>query len=415
MTNALLERAQQLIALERYKEAEKELRAVLSQDPTDTRALALISICFAEQNRLDEAMKAIHNGISIAPDNDYFLYLQSLYYYKDTKMKDAEKSIRNAISFNPRNADYFGLLAAIKLQQKEWQQALDNANEGLAIDPDNIQCLNARSTALFKLDKKEDAYATIREALNQDPENDYTHANLGWGLLEKGDHKKALEHFREALKVNPNSDYAKSGLVQALKARYWFYRIFLKYAFWIANLGGKAQWAILLGLYFGIKYLGRIADGNPELAVFLNPVIYCYTAFALSTWIITPLSNLFLRLNIYGRYALTKEETTASNFVGVALLIGLAGFGIYLFHDALLYLLIGLYGVTMMIPLSSMFNPQKKRSKHILIGYTTLLAFIGLGAILDTASTGTMSVLFPVYTLGVLAYQWIANAVLTKF
>jgi tetratricopeptide (TPR) repeat protein len=415
MIDSLLERAQQLIHLERYKEAEKELRSVLSQDPNHTEALALISICLAEQNKLDEAMKAIGSAISMEPDNDYYLYLQSMFFFKADKLKDAEKFILNAIAFHPRNADYFGLLAAIKLQQKEWQQALDNANQGLAIDPDNLQCLNSRSTALFKLDKKEEAYATIREALTQDPESDYTHTNIGWSLLEKGDHKKALEHFREALKANPDSQYAKSGLVEALKARYWFYRIFMKYAFWISNFGGKAQWAIILGLYFGIKYLGRLADNNPELAIFLNPIIYLYIAFAISTWIITPLSNLFLRLNVYGRYALTEEQTTSSNFVGVALVIGLTGFGLFLFNDETVYLLMGLYGITMMIPLASMFKPQKQHSKNILIGYAAILALIGIGAILFCASTGEVGVLFPIYTFGVLAYQWVANAMITRF
>jgi tetratricopeptide (TPR) repeat protein len=410
MIDSLLERAQQLIQLQRYKEAEKELRSILSQDPTHTHALALISICLAEQGKLDDAIKAIQSALSKEPDNDYLLYLQGLFHFKADKIKEAEKFVLNAIAFDPRNASYFGLMAAIRMHQKNWQEALENADKGLAIDPENLQCLNVRSTALYKLDRKEEAYGAIQEALNKDPENEYTHANLGWSLLEKGDHKKALEHFREALKINPGYAYAKAGMVEGLKARYLFYRLFLKYAFWISNFKGKAQWAILLGLYFGVKFLGKIADSNPGLAVILNPIVYLYLAFAVSTWVITPLSNLFLRLNVYGRYALTKEETRASNFVGIALLVGLAGFGIYLFKDELLYVLVGVYGISMMIPLSSMFNPEKKRNQTILMGYAIALGVIGILAIAQCAATGEVGILFPVYTFGVLAYQWVANA-----
>ncbi len=414
MIDAQLERAQQLVALQRYKDAETELRMVLSQQPENTQALALFAICLSEQGKTGEATQVIQSAIGKEPDNDYLLYLQALFYHNDNKLKEAEKFIRNAIAFDPHNADYFGLLSAINLKQKEWKQALDNANKGLEADPDNLQSLNSRSAALYKLDKKEEAYATIQEALNQDPENPHTHSNIGWGLLEAGDHKKALEHFREALKINPGYDYAKAGLVEALKARYLFYRLFLKYAFWISNFKGKAQWAIILGLYFGVKFLGKVSENNENLAVFLNPIIYLYIAFAISTWIITPLSNLFLRLNVYGRYALTDDEIKASNLVGIAFLVGASGFLAYLFAGDFLYCIIGIFGIGMMIPLSSMLTPEKKRSKNILAAYSIALAITGLAAIFTQLSSGEVTVFFPIFTFGVVAYQWIANAFLIR-
>lgn len=411
MIQAQLERAQQLVSVQRYKDAETELRSILSLHPENTEALALFSICLSEQGKLSEAIKVIQSAIGKEPDNDRLLYLQALFYFNDDKPKEAEKFIRNAIAYDPHNADYFGILSAINLKQKNWQQALENANEGLEADPDNLQCLNSRSSALYKLDKKDEAYATIQEALNQDPENAHTHANVGWSLLEKGDHKKALEHFREALKINPGYDYAKAGMVQALKAQYLFYRIFLKYAFWISNFKGKAQWAIILGLYFGVKYLDHLSTSNPDLAVFLNPIIYLYIAFAISTWIITPLSNLFLRLNVYGRYALTEDETKSSTYVGLAFLVGVTGFLAYLFKDNFLYFMIGIVGIGMMIPLSSMLHPIKKRPRNILIAYAVGLTIAGALAILLHASTGVVTIFFPIFTFGVIAYQWISQAI----
>src|SRR6218665_1755072 len=161
MIHAQLERAQQLVTLQRYKDAEIELRAILSHHPDNTIALSLLSICFAEQGNLKEALQVIQNAIGQEPDNDYLLYLQALYFLKDGKPKDAEKFIQSAISFDPHNATYFGLLATIKLNQKEWQLALEAANKGLEGEPDNLQCLNVRSQALYKLDKKEEAYSAI--------------------------------------------------------------------------------------------------------------------------------------------------------------------------------------------------------------------------------------------------------------
>lgn len=414
MIQAQLERAQQLVNLQRYKDAEKELKLVLAQQPENTLALALFSICRAELGDLKEATDVIQNAIGREPDNDYLFYLQALYFLKQSKSKEADQSLRQAITFDPHNADYFGLMAQLRLSQKEWQEALDYANKGLEADPDNVQCLNARSTALYKLDKKEEAYATIQEALNQDPENESTHTNLGWSLLEKGDHRKSLEHFREALKINPEYAYAKAGMVEALKARYLFYRLFLKYAFWINNFKSKGQWVIIIGLYIGFRVLSGVSEKNPELAVFINPLVYLYIAFALSTWIIAPLSNLFLRLNVYGRYALTANEIKASNFVGVSLAIGALGLVAYLVNGAEVFLLTGIFGIGMMIPLATMLVPEKKQSRNILVAAAAFLALAGAAMISFHLASKEHSMFFTIFLFGVIAYQWVANAFLIR-
>jgi tetratricopeptide (TPR) repeat protein len=374
----------------------------------------LFAICRDALGFTDEALKAAQDAISKQPDNDYFLYLHALFQMKKQNMREAEKSIRNAIAFNPVSADYYGLLANIKIAQKDWDEALTSANEGLERDPENLLCLNARSTSLYKLDRKADAYATIQEALNQDPENAATHANIGWSLLEQGDHKKSLEHFRESLRLDPNNTYAKAGLVEGLKARYWFYRMFLRYAFWLSNLRAKGQWIVVIGLYIGVRVLGAIAETNSTLGVILTPIIYLYFAFAISTWIIEPLSNLFLRLNVYGRYALTKGEVMSSNFVAASLLIAVVSGIAVLFSDNFLFVMLFIFGLTMMIPLASMFNPRRERNKKILIGYAATLAIVGVLAMWLFIQVGDPAPLSTIYVFGIVAYQWVANAMMIR-
>jgi hypothetical protein len=148
--------------------------------------------------------------------------------------------------------------------------------------------------------------------------------------------------------------------------------------------------------------------------MFLKPVVYGYIAFAVSTWIITPLSNLFLRLNVYGRYALTEKAIRASNFVGISLLIGVLGGIVFLFNGGMLYLLILIYGVSMMIPLASMFSPEKRSSQNILIGYTIVLALIGAFVLFQGAVTGSVGNVANVYIIGAIAYGWIANAMVMR-
>ena len=414
MTDHLLERASQLVNLKRYPEAEQYLKDVLTAEPKNIHALILMALCKSELKQHGEALANIKAALAQEPTNPEVLHIYANILLKNDAYAEAEQYINSAILFDPQNADYFGLLANIKLQKKEWEAALANANNGLAIDPEHIACLNVRSTALFKLDRKQEAYETIRESLQNDPENDYTHTNIGWGLLEKGDHKKALEHFREALKINPENSSAKAGLVQGLKARYLFYRIFVKYAFWIGNMKGGLQWGIIIGFYLGARVLRYIAATNESFAPFINPIIFLYTLFAISTWVIGPLSNLFLRLNVYGRYALSPEQTRSSNFVGVALLTGIIGFMLLIIIDDPIFFMIGIFGLTMMIPLSSMFSPPKESNKRILIGYTIGLVVVAVLEMLQYLTTAEMSVLASVYLIGVFVYGWIANAMIIR-
>jgi hypothetical protein len=68
----------------------------------------------------------------------------------------------------------------------------------------------------------------------------------------------------------------------------------------------------------------------------------------------------------------------------------------------------------MMIPLASMFNSEKKKTRTILVGYTIALALIGVGGLIQAASTGEIGVLGAIYLVGIVAYQWVANAMFIR-
>lgn len=409
-----LERAKILIQQRRVDDAQKELMLALADQPDHGETLYLLAYCFNAKHNTPEALNFIGKAIALQPDNDLYYYLFSRILFDADKLVEAQDKIDHAIELNPFDADYFGVAALIRLNRKEYQSALEKANEGLQIDPENQTCLNTRSTSLVKLNKKAEAFSTIQTALEKDPGNSYTHANYGWGLLEKGDHKKALIHFRESLKLKPDNEYAQSGMVQALKAKYWIYRMFLKYAFWIGNMKGKLQWALIIGFYLGIRLLSTVAQQSPELRKIILPIIILYAVFAISTWIISPLFNIMLLLNPYGRYALKKDERRASYFTGSGLLVALIGLLLYLLLQNELYLLITGYGVTMMIPLASMFHRGRKNKDALKI-YAGVMAGTGLIAIYTSFSTGELFNTFStIYLIAFIAYQWIANALVSR-
>jgi tetratricopeptide (TPR) repeat protein len=411
------ERARVLYEQGRFADAEKELRMALNFEPGNAYYLSMLALCCIEQKKTTEAKQLALDAIGFAPDAPFVHYVASSVFLADDNMGEAERHIMEAIHIDPFDANYFAILASVKLNQKKFQEALDAANQGLQADPENISCLNLRSTAQTKLGLKDEAYDTIREALNQNPDNPYTHANTGWGLLERGEHKKALEHFREALSRNPNMEHARAGMVEALKAKYWFYRIFLRYTFWIANMESKMQWFVILGFYFGSRLINTISKSVPQLAPFLLPVKVLYFLFAISTWLVTPISNLLLRLNVYGRFLLTEEEVTTSNLVGIALGSGLVTGIAYLFTGSDSLLILALICFTISIPLSTVLRPSKPGGQRMLIFYTISLLIVGLSAVVlnvNSGPAGIITMCLTVYMIGIFAYQFVANFIIMR-
>jgi tetratricopeptide (TPR) repeat protein len=413
MVENIISRAHVLISQKKYVEAEKLLLAALATDPEDVRVLTLLAEINLQLDRNEKAFALVNSAIAIEPDEPDLFFIKARILMQTEKYDEADQNIQQALRLDPGEPAYYTATASIRLVQKKYREALEYADQALAIDPENVTGLNVRSTALIKLNDKKGAFQTIEGALRNDPNNPHTHANYGWGLLEKGDSKKALIHFRESLKIDPNNANAQIGMVEALKANNVFYRLFLKYSFWIGNLASKYQWGVILGFYFGVNIIRNIARSNPSLQPFLFPLVGLLTLFAFSTWVITPISNLFLRLNVYGRHLLDKKQIISSNFVGISMLIFLAGIITYFIVKDDRFLLVAAVGFAMMVPLGSMFSRTK--TKNILVIYAAAMAALGIAAIINAFITGEVFNTFSVvFMIGFIAYQWVANFLLIR-
>ncbi|MCO4294445.1 tetratricopeptide repeat protein [Solitalea sp. MAHUQ-68] len=413
MISTEIEKVGLLIMHKRYAEAIKEIHGLLASQPDNSDLHYYMAICNLHLDKNDKATENIKDAIALEPDNSMYFYTYSKILLDDDKIKEADEKIQEAIHLFPYDANYFGIWANILMVKKEFEKSLEKANEGLSLDPENHICLNLRSMALVKLNRGEEAAQTIDFALENDPENAFTHANYGWGLLEQGNNQKALEHFRESLKLNPNSDYARAGMVEAIKSKYLIYKWFLQYRFWLGNKTKAAQWGFIIGFYLLAKLIGVLAEADEGIRILLTPVIILIALFTISTWIITPVSNLFLRLNVYGRYALDKNEIKSSNLVGISILVSLIAFTCAFFFTNSGFLVAGILGFTMMIPFSTMFRNSNK--SNLLLFYTLGLLLAGVLGVIETFYSGEIDNTFSIiYMVGFIAYQWVANYIALK-
>lgn len=408
MIDQLTSRAQILLSQKRYTEAGRLLTDVLGQEPANVYALGLLAEVRLQQDRNEEAMQLAERAIGLQPDLAYLVYIRARIHLNSGRYDAAEEDLAAAMQLDPSDADYHALAASVKLDRKQPEKALELADRALAFDPENILALNTRSSALLKLNRRAEAELTIEGALREDPENPYTHATYGWNLLEKGEHRKALEHFREALRIAPGFAYARSGMTEALKAHNLLYRLFLKYVFWMSSLSEKYQWGVIVGFYALTRFSRSLAASNEALRPFLMPVYVILTCIALSTWLISPLSNLFLLLNRYGRHLLSKEEKMSSWFVAGFTVLALASLLVYMMAGDVIWLAIAAYGLCMTLPSGSLF--MKTRVKYAMFYYTAAMFITGCLSLLTIYRTQELFNLFTsVFLLGFIGFQWAAN------
>ncbi|PSL49674.1 tetratricopeptide repeat protein [Chitinophaga niastensis] len=401
----LIQRAQILVQQGRFEDAFTPLRQHLSSNAHDTDGLFLLAVCYMETGNMEEAARVASNTLSFAPNDDRFLYLQARIAFMNNQYNEAIKAISGAVAINPHHADYFSMWSQILLYKKDYEGALHKAEEGLAINPEDEACLNLRSHALFNLGKKEEAFSDLHEALEHNPENAYTHANLGWKWLEAGDQRKSLEHFRESLKINPNNEWARNGMVQAIKAKYWLYRQFLNYAFFMGRQKARTQWIIIIGIFILTQIASRV----------FFPVYVLLALLAVSTWLITPVSNLFLWLNPYGRYALSPEQTKVSNIVGCLLLVALLAAGAFWITAIPGLLALCICTAVLLFPASGLYMPNSTKNRRIVKWYTLGLAASGaLGIGYAFIAGYALNIFVAVMLIGVFLYQFLANYILTR-
>jgi tetratricopeptide (TPR) repeat protein len=408
-----LDRALMLLNQSRPDLAEQELRQALGADPDDGIAHALLALCLAQRKAYAEATEEAEAAVHLAPDHPFPHYVLASVLHERHRDDEAAAAVREAIRLNPEDADAFALLASIRFQQRDWEGARRAAERGLRIDPENDRCANLRAMALVKLGRRAEAEAAIEGALARDPENAVTHANQGWVWLERSEPQKALEHFREALRLNPTLEWARAGLIEALKARYLIYRLMLRYFLWMAKLSAGARWGIILGGFVGFRVLRGAANANPELAPYLWPLLGAYLAFVVLSWIADPLFNLLLRVNRFGRLALSREEIIASNWIGACLAGGLAALGVGLATGSDTALLVALSFGLLIIPLSATFNCAEGWPRTIMALYTAGLAACGLLALgLFLADSPLMVVPVVLFFIGTMFSTLVANIIM---
>ncbi len=407
----LLQRAQLLLQQHRPEQAKETLHQLLAHDPSVAQAHSLLALCLLnDRDQWHEATREAEQGIHLAPDSGFAHFVRASTLEKRNQFEEALRSSEEALRLEPYQSHFHALHASILGQMKRWNEALDAATQGLAIDPDDTSCANMRTLALERLGRTGDSLQQANAAVQRNPDSGQAHAMRGWALMQKGEYRQAQDAFREALRLNPTDEFAQQGMIQALNSNNFLFRIVFKFYSFMGRLGSSMQWAIIIGLFVGMRALRAFADANPEWKPYVLPISMLYLGFCLLSWIANPLFNTFLRFHPFGKYLLSRRQKWASNLIGVAL--GFAVLSVVMLVLQQRYadsILIGLVPLFLTLPISLAFDVDRGWPQWVAGILAVGMSFLGLITMTLLAWDGPWGPFFVLYSVAILILSFLGN------
>lgn len=398
-----LVRGLQLKNLGRYPEAEHAFREALGINPDDAFALHQLATClFHLHGRQKEALEIIGRAIEIEPEESEHFVLRSFIFSALSRPKEALEASRLALALEPYSTFAFASQSQAYLGVERWADAEKSARQALALDSDNALAANQLAQALRLQNKLAEDREHLEGMLARDPEDAFTHANAGWSALQRGDHRAAETHFRESLRLDPDFDHAREGLLNSFRARSAFYRAYLKYTFAMQRLSGGSRWAVVLGLYFGVKLSNYAFRGGTYQFVGIA-ISAIYFVLVLWVWIARGVGNFILLFDRFAKHALRRSERVEAIAVGGGLTAGLVLFAVGLIWNLIIPIVLGGALVAAAFPFSMTFTNDSKAGRVLFGSIGGGMLAISLAMIVASFNpTTTPETYFGYYGIGLI-------------
>lgn len=390
----------------RHEEAVATLLSHLSHYPEDPAAFLELAINRLEiPGQLANALEDARRATGLMPDNPYPIALQARILSRLDRHKEALALAESAIALDPE-CDYAWSSKSISLiGLSRWKDAEEAARQALELDPDDESASNLLAHALRLQNRLEESEEESRRRLARNPENAFSFANSGWAALQRGQIQEAEKYFLEALRLSPEMEYARDGLKHSYRARSGFFRLYLKWSFFITRFSEKHRFAIVIGLIVGFKVLRTLfAAVHPLLVI---PLAFVYYLFIFGSFIAAGLANLFLLSDAKARLSLDRGEKAEGVALGVLFLGGMALAVIGLALDSMGIAVGGAAMMIAAIPASMIFTNPSTAGRVVFSALTLTVICSGAVMMADIMAHPGRPIIDgiagPTFTLGVLA------------
>ncbi len=165
------------------------------------------------KDRFEEAEKHLARATEIYPKYAIAWCALGDVQHRLGKIEDARASYATSIAADSRYVNPYAQLALLSAQANKWQEAADYTQRVIQLNPVEFASafwLNA--VANYKLHKVSDAERSVRRVLEIDSQHQYIEAEslLGEILFERREYVEAAQHLRAYLALNPDPQRAQA-------------------------------------------------------------------------------------------------------------------------------------------------------------------------------------------------------------
>jgi tetratricopeptide (TPR) repeat protein len=209
--NAAIQMASDLDALERGEEAEKQLAAIIAQDPKDGEAIMALGNVQRGHKKFAECAESYSKGIALIPkpekSNWVSFYFRGICYERSKQWAKAEADLKLALELSPDQPHVLNYLGY------SWIDQGINLDEGMAMikkavqqRPDDGYIVDSLGWAYYRLGNYADATAQLERAIGLKPEDPTINDHLGDAYWRVGRTLEANFQWAHARDLKPDPD-----------------------------------------------------------------------------------------------------------------------------------------------------------------------------------------------------------------
>lgn len=208
-------RAALYLTVGRMEEARKDIAQALALDPTDSRAVALLSIIELVKNDRDRAMQLAKQSVAMDPGSSTARMALSYVRQAQFDLKGALESARKGASLSPESALVRSRLAEMLLALGYLDQALREARRAASLNPNLGRTQTVLGFAYLTQIRNGQAIEAFEKAIRLDQADPLPRVGLGLAKIRKGDLTEGRRQIEIAVVLDPNNSLVRSYLGKA--------------------------------------------------------------------------------------------------------------------------------------------------------------------------------------------------------
>ena len=203
---AVLKIAQYYMAAERYDETRKRIDAVLSENPDNDEAHALLAALLLREKNFDESEKEAKTALAKNPDSITACSALTGLYAAKKDFPNAVATVNDGIARNPKNVALPMLRVVLYEHMGDLPKVAESYQAIFKLKPNDAHFRADLASVFVKADKLDEAESTLREGIAARPDDWDMKRQLVLFLNEHRGVDRAEKEIKDLMQAYPKND-----------------------------------------------------------------------------------------------------------------------------------------------------------------------------------------------------------------